>query len=326
MKNTLAWKLVVVIGLITLLTVSSSFAAEEKWPTKPVKISIAYGPGGTTDLSTRLLASLMEKELGQKVICENTPGGAGVVAASLVVQQKPDGYSLVTLPPTPAIISPHRQKLSYDPLKDLTPICQFASWHYGLVVRADSDFKTFNDLLAYGKENPGKLSYGLSGSGNTQHLVMEKIKMATGVDWTAIPFKSGAEAVSACLGGHVTMMAGVTEWVPQVKSGELRLLAVFDAERMKEFPDVPTLKELGYDIPVKAFLGLAGPAGIPPHVVDKLNVAVSKAVNEPEFVELMDKILMRVEYANSSEFSEKIKSGYEEEGKVLKMLGMAMEN
>jgi tripartite-type tricarboxylate transporter receptor subunit TctC len=152
---------------------------------------------------------------------------------------------------------------------------------------------------------------------------MERLKMITGVDWKPIPFKSGTEAVTACMGGHVDVYAGVTEWVPQVKGGDMRLLAVFDAERMQEFPEVPTLKELGYDIVAPSCLGIAGPKGLPKPVVVKLETAIKKAIADPKFVELMDRIMIKIAYLNSSEFDAYIKEIYKEQGEILRAAGLA---
>jgi len=309
-----------VLGLLFCGTVS----AADQWPTRPINLTVCYAAGGTTDLSARMIASILEKDLGQKVLCENKPGGAGVLAASLAAKQKPDGYNIFTLPTAAAVIAPHRQKLTYDPLKDLTPICQYATWHFGLVVKADSPFKSFDDLIQYGKKHPGELSYGLSGSGNTQHMVMLRIAMKTGINWKAVPFKSGPEAIGAVLGKHISMMAGVTEWVPQVQSGEMRLLAVFGDKRMKEFPDVPTLKELGYDITAGAFLGLGGPKGIPESIVAKIDHAVAKAIKDPKFVELMDKMLFPIQYRGSKDFAQYIKEEYKNQGEIIRAAGLGI--
>ena len=322
----LMFKSVKLTGLVLaacLMMIQTGVAKD--WPARPVKLTIAYSAGGTTDMSARLLASLLEKELGQNVVCQNKPGGGGTVTASIATTQKPDGYNIFTLVTAPAAITPHMQDLPFNPLTDFTPIARYGLWHYALVVKADSPFKTLDDLIAYAKQNPGKVSYGLSGAGNPQHLVMERLKKAAGTDWEAVPFKNGSEAVTACMGGHVTAMAGVTEWVPQVKAGEMRLLAVFDEERMKEFPQIPTLKELGYDIAAPSCLGIAGPKNLPAPVVSTLSAAIKKAVADPRFVELMDKIMIKIAYQDAEEFGAYIRKIYDEQGKVIREAGLGKE-
>ncbi len=307
--------------LVAVLVTTNGFAAD--WPNKPIKLTVAYGAGGTTDMSARLLATILEKDLGQTVVVQNKPGGGGSVAASIAATNKPDGYNIFTLVTAPAAITPHMQKLTFNPLTDFTFIARYGLWHYALVVKADSPFKTLDDLIKYAKENPGKVSYGLSGSGNPQHLVMERLKRATGADWKAIPFKNGSQAVTATLGGHVAAVAGVTEWVPQVKAGEMRLLAVFDDERMNEFPDVPTLKELGYDIVAPSCLGIAGPKDMPASVVARLETAIKKAMDDPQFIELMDKIMIKRAYLDSKNFGVYVKEIYEQQGKIIRDAGLA---
>ncbi|WP_029725242.1 tripartite tricarboxylate transporter substrate binding protein [Desulfotignum balticum] len=314
------FKLLGLALLASLVLVQTGLAKD--WPARPLKLTIAYSAGGTTDMSARLLASLLEKELGQPVVCQNKPGGGGTVAASIAATQKPDGYNIFTLVTAPAAITPHMQDLPFDPLTDFTPIARYGLWHYALVVKAGSPFHSLKDLIAFAKENPGKVSYGLSGAGNPQHLVMERLKKASGADWDAVPFKNGAEAVTACMGGHVTAMAGVTEWAPQVKAGEMRLLAVFDDERMKEFPEVPTLKELGYDIVAPSCLGIAGPKNMPEPIVAKLESAIKKALADPMFVDLMDKVMIKIAYLGSQEFGAYIHKIYEEQGKVINEAGL----
>lgn len=317
--------LIIVILLLIFGISSPVLSADENWPTKPIRLIIGYGAGGTTDMSARLLASIVEKELGQQIICENKPGGAGCVAAALVSKQEPDGYHLFTLVTAPAVLTPHMQDLPFDPLKDFTPICRYALWHYALVVRTDSPWSTFQEFIKFAEENPGKISYGLSGTGNPQHLVMERLRLLHEIEWKAIPFKSGTEAVAACMGGHVNAVAGVTEWVPQVLSGDMRLLAVFDAVRMKEFPEVPTLKELGYDIVAPSVLGIAGPTGIPEDIVEKLDQAIKKSLNDPKFVELMERIMIKIAYLDHKEFAEHLKIVYEEQGEIIKKAGLSKE-
>lgn len=312
------------VGMMILLSCSLLNSVQSaEWPAKPIKITIAFGAGGTTDMSTRMLASLLEEELGQTVLSENKPGGGGATAASLATKQRPDGYNFFTLVTAAGTINPHRQKLPYNPLEDFAMVSRVGQWHYALAVKADSPFKTFEDLLNHAKANPGEVSYGISGVGTSQHLVMEWLKVNHDVDWTAIPFKGGAEAVTAAMGNHVTAMAGVTEWLPQVKSGDMRLLVVFDEKRMKEFPDVPTLKELGYDIAAPSYLAIATKKGVPPEIIETMDKAIAKAVTQPKFVELMDKIMVKIAYLNHSEFTQVFEKTYEEVGDIMKKAGLS---
>jgi len=309
--------LVFVLGIF----ISFSFA-EEKWPNKPIRLIIGYGAGGSADLSARMLAPILEKELGQKIVCENKPGGAGTVAASLTATQKPDGYQLFTLVTAPAVLTPHMQDLPFNPLEDFSLISRYAIWQYGLAVRSDSPWKTFDDFIKFAKENPGKVSYSLSGAGNPQHLVMERLGLINGIEWKAIPFKSGPEASAACMGGHTSVIAGTSE---QITTGDMRVLVSFDEERNEAFPDAPTLKELGYDIVAPSLLGIAGPAGIPEPIVEKLDQAIKKALDDPKFIDLMKKIKFKIAYLDHKEFRKQLELVYKEQGELIKKIGLGKE-
>jgi len=204
----------ILLGVILLLVFGISspvLSADENWPTKPIRLILGSGAGGTTDMSTRLLASILEKELGQPIVCENKSGGTGSVAATIASKQEPDGYHLFALQTGPAFLASHMQDVPFDPLKDFTFISRYAVWQYGLVVRADSPWYTFKDFVKFAKENPGKISYGLSGTGSPQHLVMERLGLLNGIEWKAIPFKGSAESIPALMGGHVNAEAGVAK-------------------------------------------------------------------------------------------------------------------
>ncbi len=307
---------------VMLLTLMGTVCVAVDWPNKPIRLVIGYGAGGSTDMVSRLLASKLEKELGVSVICENKPGGGGTVTASLAKAQKPDGNFLFTFVTAPAFLTPHRQDVPFNPIEDFTVIARVAKWHYALLVKADAPWKDFKEFIAFAKANPGKVSYGLSGVGNPQDLMMEYLKQVEGINWKKIPYTKGPEAIAATLGGHVSCMVGVAEWVPQVKEGTLRLLATFDEERMKMYPDVPTLGDLGYDISAPSLYSIAAPKGISQDKVEILDAAIKKAFDEPDFQDLLDKMYMIPAYKGHAEMPEIISSTYEKMGKVIKDAGL----
>jgi tripartite-type tricarboxylate transporter receptor subunit TctC len=257
--------------------------AQEKYPSKPVNLIVGYPAGGTTDLSARTLASAAGKTLGQPVVILNKPGGASSVAVAFLKNEKPDGYTIGILP-SGAVLSQHMRKVPYDSAKDFTPIMQYAVFLYALVVRADSPWKTYKEFLEYAKANPGKIRYGTGGSGTPQHLVMERLAMKEKIKWTHIPFQGGGPAVTALLGGHLEACPGTSEWRPHVEAGSLRLLAAFGEKRMMDFPNVPTLLDLGYDIIAPSLLCIVGPQGVPPQIVETLHGAFKKAMEDPGFI------------------------------------------
>ena len=313
--------LIIVVFVFFGLMISMSFA--ENWPSKPIKLNIAYGAGGSTDMVSRLLASKLEKELGVSVVCENKPGGGGTVCASIAKTQKPDGYHLFTLVTAPAFITPHRQDVPFDPIKDFTVIARVAKWHYALLVKSDAPWANFQEFITYAKANPNKISYGVSGVGNPQDLTMEYLKQVEGINWKKIPYKSGPEAIAATLGGHVSCMVGVAEWVPQVKEGTLRLLTTFDEKRMDMYPDVPTLKDFGYNISAPSLYSVAAPKGISQDKVEILDAAIKKVCGEPDFKEFVaDKMYMIPAYLGHEKMPSIIKNTYEQLGTIIENAGL----
>ena len=315
MKNLLK---ICVLGLLMV----SGAALSSDYPTKGINLTVAYGAGGTTDATARVLAQLLEKEFGTSVTVMNKPGGGGSVAAGLAAAQRPDGYNLFTLVTGAAVISPHRQNLPYDTLSDFTFIAQYGAWNAGIVVPADAPYQTFDELVTFAKANPGKISYSIAGVGTVQHLVMERLARAEGLEWTAVPFKGGAAAVTALLGNHVDVMAGAAEWLPQVQSGQFKLLAIYTESRMPQFPDVPTLKELGYNVTGASILGIAAADGVPKKIVAKLDAAIKKATQSKELQDIIDKLSMKIVYRNSADFEQNVRENYDTHGQVIRAAGL----
>lgn len=310
------------MSLLSLaLAVSFSVSAEE-WPARSIKLTVGYGAGGTTDTTARVLASELEKSLGKDVSVINKPGGGGAVAAALSKTQRADGYSLFTLTTGAAVLSPHMQDLPYDTLSDFTFIAQFAQWNLGIVVPKEAPYNTLGELIEHAKAKPGSLSYAIAGAGTPQHLTMERLAQQAGISWKAVPFKGGAASVTALLGGHVDVMAGATEWLPQVKSGEFKLLAILTNKRMEQFPDVPTLIDAGYDISAPSILGIAGPKGIPDSVVEKLSKAIESATQSEALQQIISKLAMQVRYLDQMDFESSVRKTFSTQGEIIRAAGL----
>ncbi len=276
--------------VFALNAIPGAVPAQEKYPTKPITLTIGYGAGGGTDVSTRPLANAASKILGQPVIVVNKPGGATSVAMAALKNEKPDGYNIGTLG-AGGFLVPLTRKVGYDVLKDFTPIMQFAIFQYGLVVRSDSPWKTFKEFIDYAKANPGKIRYSTSGVGGAQHLVMERLALKEKIKWTMIPYESGEEAVTALLGGHVEASSQTTTWKKYVDAGRFRLLVFYGEKRMTNYPSVPTLRELGYDITAEpSLMALVGPRGLSPQVVETLHQAFKKAMDDPDFIRVSNQV------------------------------------
>src|SRR5689334_11497952 len=233
--------------------------AQAKFPDRPIRLIIPWAAGGPADAGFRILAQSVSTKLGQQVVVDNKAGASGIMGALALQDAKPDGYTISQMHMSVLRQPLLNKQLTYNPISDLTYILQITGFVMGIVVRADSSWKTLPELLAYAKANPGKLNWGTLGIGSTQHLAMERVGMAEGLSWTHAPYRGTADTLRALLGGEIDFASDSSGWAPMVQSGKLRLLAVFTAQRAKRFPDVPTVKELGIDIVIDSPGGLIGP-------------------------------------------------------------------
>ncbi|MCX5911813.1 MAG: tripartite tricarboxylate transporter substrate binding protein [Deltaproteobacteria bacterium] len=255
----------------------------QSYPSKPITLLIPWPAGGATDLMARALCEPTSKALGQPILVVNKPGGATSIALVQVMQSPPDGYILGYITGS-GIMMPHLQNLPYDVNRDFAPIMRFIEFStLGIIVRADSQWKTLKDLIEYARANPGKLKYTSPAVGNPNHIGMESLAKEAGIKWVHVPSKSGAEIITALLGGHLDFAATSPEWKPHVLAGKLRLLATLGEKRSGTFLDTPTLIDLGYKTYAPSFGGLIGPKGLPQPIVDKLHKTFKEAMNDPNF-------------------------------------------
>ncbi len=309
--------------LIVILCLSASgWAIAAEYPTKPINLLIGYAAGGSTDLSVRALAAEATKILKQPIVCSNMVGASGTLVLGKVKGEKPDGYTIFNAPTANFCRIPHLQAVPYDPLKDFTFIMQYGMYQYGVVVRADAPWKTFDELLEYAKKNPNKIKYATSGLGTGQHLAMEFLALKLGIKWDHVPFPGGTQVVANLLGGHVDVISQTTEWKEHVLSGKLRLLAVFTPKRMKAFPDVPTFIERGHNFAVHSCLSFMGPVGMQKDVVEKLQNAFAESMKSKIFLDVMDKFDMPTAYLNSEALTKFVHKDYKETGELIKTLGI----
>jgi tripartite-type tricarboxylate transporter receptor subunit TctC len=305
-----------VVLIFSLLFATSLVHAQSDYPNKPITLIMVQPAGGTGDLTARLIAKLAEKHLGQPVIVVNRVGGSGTVGTAAWIASKPDGYTIGTMGQSPFIVTPHLIKLSYHPIKDVEPIIQYGINNFAVSVRYDSPFMTFKDAIEYARKNPGVLTFGTSGVNSVVHITIEKIGRIENVEMVHVPFKGGPEAITAAMGGHVAMAAGDIS-SSLLKAKKLRLLAIFPDQRWDEFPEIPTMKDLGYNIPIPYFVGLGAPKGTPEPIMNRLEDAFTKAVKDPEFEPAMKNIGIPVFYRNRKDFTAYVARGYDEVGKAL---------
>lgn len=309
--------------VLTLLFCSSEALAE--YPERPITLLVAFAPGGSMDLSSRAMAAAAEKLLGNPVVVENKGGGGGTVALALVANAKPDGYTLCAATSTGIVRAPQMQQVTFKPLKSFTPIIGFASPQNAIVVRSDAPWKTFREFLDYAKKNPGKVKYGTTGVGSAMHHVMAYLELKEGIKWIHLPYKGTADAMTALMGGHVDACSSGPEHVPFARQGQVTILAYAEERRNPKIPDVPTLKELGYDWANETVFSIVGPAGLPPAILAKLESAFTKAKDGPEFKTVIDKLDLVPVYYNAKEYDQFLISSWARLEKNLKETGLIKE-
>jgi len=268
------------------------------------------------------LAAAVKKYLNQPVIVENKGGGGGTVGPNLVIAKPADGYTIGIMASTTVTISWHMGKCNFNPIDDVNHIMRYTGYLYGFVVRADSPWKTFQDYVKHVKANPDKVAYGTTGVGTGPHLAMEQISFLTGMKMTHVPYKGGAECNSALLGGHVDSVSDSTSWGPLVDAGKFRLLVVYTATRSARYPDVPTLKELGIDMVFPSPLEIMGPKALPQPIVQKIQDSFKKALDDPDYQEVLKKYDMATTYLNSADCEKAARKEAEDLKKIVMQLGM----
>ena len=277
-------------------------ASAQDFPSRAVTLVVPWPAGGSTDLAMRALATATEKYLGQPIIVENKPGAAGTLGATAMVSAKPDGYMVTQIPIT-VFRNPHMTKVGYDPLTDLTYLIGVSGYTFGVVVRSDAPWTSWEALVAYAKANPGKLSYGTPGANTSLHVTMEDIAQRYGIQWTHVPFKGNADNMQALLGGHIDASADATGWAPHVQAGKMRLLVTWGAQRTRRWSSVPTLKELGYDIVSTSPYGIAGPKGMDPRVAKALHDAFRRGMEDATHLQAMEKFDQDLLYMSGDDYA-----------------------
>jgi len=291
-----------VILLAAAIAAFTTAAQAQQFPTRPVTLIVPWPAGGSTDIGMRALAAATEKHLGQSIVIENKPGAAGTIGpANMAANARPDGYTVAQLPIT-VFRLPFIQKTTFDPNKDFTYIIHVTGYTFGVVVKADAPWKTFNELIEYARANPGKLNYGTPGAGSSLHITMEQIAKMKGIKWTQVPFKGVAESMNALLGGHIDITSDSTGWAGAVNAGSARLLVTWGAARTKNWPNVPILKEVGIDLISNSPFGIGGPKGMDPAVVKILHDAFKKGMEEQSYKDAMAKLDQEAYYLDTAAY------------------------
>ena len=295
----------------------------QTFPDRVINLVVPYSAGGTTDITLRALADLASKHLGQRVIVENRAGAGGTLGPAWMANQRPDGYTVAQMPIT-VFRYPHMTQTTFNPMTDFTWILHISGYTFGVVVRADAPWKTWKELIAYAKANPGKVTYSTPGNGTSLHITMEEISRREGITWTQVPYKGYAEAGQALLGGHVMVTADSTGWAEMVDAGRMRLLVTWGPKRTKRWPNAPTLKDLGYDLVQNSPYGIAGPKNMDPKVVRVLHDAFKKALEDPEYQKILDRYDQDPLYMSGDEYAKFARKLFEEEREIIKRMGLKL--
>lgn len=303
---------------------TSDNAGESKgtdYPTKQIELIVPYAAGGGTDSVARAFADAAKNHLPQPIGVVNKVGGGGAVGMTEGSSAKPDGYKVTLV--TVEMVTLNKLGLAAFTPNDFTPVARLNADSAAITVSADAPWNTVEEFIEYAKQNPGKIRIGNSGSGAIWHLAATSLEEKTGAKFNHIPFEGAAPAVTALLGGHieaVTVSPG--EVAAQVEAGKLKILGVMSAERMEKYKDVPTLKEIGIDLEIGTWRGLAVPKGTPQDVVDVLKEAAKNVTEEQAFKDVLDKMNLGLSYADDEEFKKQIENEDESFKVLIDKLGL----
>jgi len=297
-------------------------AQAQSFPARPIKLIVAFPAGGPTDITMRVLADNASKILGQPVIVENKPGAGGTLPALQLQTSAADGYTVGQIP-LGVFRLPYTTKISWDPVKDISYVVNVTGYAFGVVVPADSPLKTWTHFVAWAKANPGKLSYGSTGTMTSPHLTMELIAQKLGLDLLHVPYKGSADLMQSILGGNIMAAADSTGFAPQVEAGKLRVLNTWGETRLAKFPDAPTLKELGLDIVQNSPFGIGAPKGTPPAVVKRLHDAFKQAMEQENYKTALARYDMVPIYMGSAAYTRFAQETFLREKALVEKLGLA---
>lgn len=299
------------------------------WPDKPMTIIVPFTAGGSTDTVTRIMANHLSKRLGQPVVVENKAGAGGTLGTTAGAKAAPDGYTLVVATSSTMGVSPNLYKnLQYDPVKDFEPITLLGKATILLALHPSVKVDTVQELIAEMKKRPGELSFASGGVGSISHLVGEYFKLETGVDMLHVPYRGDTEMLTDLVGGRLSLAFGTgVAYLPYVEKGQLKAIAVADAERAKIAPDLPTISEAGVPgFNAIQYFGLLAPAGTPDDIIQRLQKESVEILNLPEVKGQMEKMGLEVVGNTPQEFSAFLKEDYEKWGKIIEASGTSIES
>lgn len=313
------------LATVVPLTATLNAAAQDRYPEAPITLIVPFPTGSVTDAQMRALSGEASKRLGQPIVIVNKPGATGTLGPSAMAKTaKPDGYTLSVIPSS-LVGLPHIQKVNYDPIKDFSYIISVSGYTFGLIVRKDAPWKNLDEYIAHARANPGKMTFASSGIGGGTHLAMAQFGMCEKISLNHITFKGGADATVALLGGHVDSQADGA-WGPLVDSGQARPMLILTPNRVPQYPDVPTLKERCPDVSVDAqVIGIAGPRGLDPKVVQKVHDAYKAAMTSDNFVAALKSAKQLPIYMSAKDYGAYMEKTFYDKKVLVKAIGLSIE-
>src|SRR5262245_42468888 len=308
--------------LLLVLLLGAQGALAQSWPSKPVRFIVPFPPGGSTDVAARTLADRLSRAMNASFVVENRAGGGGAIGTTEVARAAPDGYSILFAADPVTTLNLVVKNLSYDTLRDFVAITQVTTQPLAVAVHASVPAKNIDELIAYAKANPGKLSFCHSATGTGQHMSGELLKRMAGIDIVHVPYKGGGPAVQDLIGGQVPMgVLGSTPLIPHHKAGRIRILAFTSKERFGPMPEIPTLHESGFPgFDTTQWLGLLAPRGTPAEVVQRLHIETAKALAQPAVRERLAQSALLPVGNTPEQFAAVIRADIERWGKLAREL------
>jgi len=316
---------IAILGSAILLVSSPSLAGV--YPDNPVRVVVAYAPGGGADIIARLISQKLSERLGQQFVIFNSSGAGGAIGAAAAAHAKPDGYTLLLGQTAEMAILPNlMSNLQYDPVKDFTPIVQVTAYPYVIAVNKDLPVHSLQELIAYARAHPGELNYGTPGIGSSAHLAVELFAQHVGIKLTHIPFRGSGPAIVAAISGVVQVIFGdAASTTPQVTTGQLRALAVTASKRSPKLPDVPTVAEAGVSgYEVAAWHGYFAPVGVKPEILEKLNHEINEILKDPAMRDRLTEDGIEAVGGTQDAFAVHLKDELTQWGKIAKQAGIKL--
>lgn len=299
----------------------------QNWPNKPIKIIIPFPPGDSIDLTTRMIAPKLTEILGQPIIVENVVGGSGSIGIANLVRSNPDGYTFASAQTGNLIVLPNTLKsVKYNPIKDIEPIALISTNFQGIVATPNAPFNNIKEMIAYAKANPKNLTVATNGEGGYPFLTFEDLKIRAGFDYTHVPYKGSVQVTTDVIGGQVQVgILGISIFVPQIRSGKLKLLGITATSRPSTWPDAQLANEVVPGFNAVGWFGYIAPAGTSPEIIQKMNQAINEAISQKDIVNKLRDIELYVEVHPPNYFKDIIQTDFVRYSKIIQNTGLKIQ-